>query len=251
MTYFKFEFKGVIKMEEYEITDRVIHFCSLKDKETRYEEIKKPIYLDKRVIQILNELVKEEQNLESCQNYVDHIELFKEYQLKGRVALDYFVSILEIRSSFIKFAYGFNNFEDRKKFLLSNPFLIDRKSIGYIIELIDREKYLSQRIASRLYRNLLKACRVIGIEKAFEEFDTPEDKYVDAVNCLLEKRSIYEILLFMNDYKEEISSKKIRNVFQYLQAEFEKETLKKGRIIAVWDIISKYQEEKRTIWFWE
>jgi hypothetical protein len=240
----------VINLEDFEIVSKLKQFCLLTEKEKRYEEIKNPIFREQVILQILKELAENEQDFDNRKNFIDHIELFKEYQKKGLVALDFFVSPRELRLSFVKFAYGINNFEDRKKYLLSNPFLIDRKSIEYITGLIEREKHLSQRATSRFYRNLLNACRINGIEKAFEEFSLPDQRYFDAVTCLLRGDSIPDFLLFLNYYRKEISSKEIRNVFHYLQAEYEKETLKRKKVKSAWKVISDYQKDKSPIWFW-
>ena len=91
-----------------------------------------------------------------------------------------------------------------------------------ITDFVNREKYLSDNIASRLFRNLLKACAVIGIDDAFLEFDTPDEKYVDVVNILMSRESLTEVLIFWGEYKEAVSSHEMRNVFHYLQAQFER-----------------------------
>jgi hypothetical protein len=98
---------------------------------------------------------------------------------------------------------------------------------------------------------LLKACRVIGIEEAFIEFATPDKKYIDAVNSLLRRESLTDIIRFLGENGGLISSKQMRNVFHYLQAQFEKDDSNKNRLIALWDIISPHQSEKREIWYWE
>lgn len=238
-------------MEEYELETQIFTFCCMRDKETRYNEITKSIFKDKRIIDILKELAEDEREPSRRQNYFDHIELFVEYQTKGIVALNFFTSIIEVESSFTQFAFGFDDFPKRKKYLLSVPFLMEKRSIDIITEYINREKYLSNNMASRLFRNLLKACRVIGVEEAFIEFATPDEKYVDAVNELMKRDSIPGFLLFINDYKEIISSREFRTVFHYLQAQYEKEKSKRDRILAFWDVISSHQSNNRVIWYWE
>lgn len=238
-------------MNNYELKSQVIHFCNLKSPEERYSELNNSVYMERKVIDIIKELASEATNGTYRQNYIDHMELIEEYQRKGSVALNFFTSIIEIEAAYIKFAFGFDSFPKRKQYLLSAPFLIEKRSIEIITDYIEREKYLSNNVGSRLYRNLLKACRVIGIEEAFTEFATPEKKYVDIMNILFKKDTIPEHLLFLSDYKDEVSSKQFRTVFHYLQAQYEKDKSKRNRIIALWDLISPYQEDKREIWFWE
>ena len=159
--------------------------------------------------------------------------------------MNYFSSIIEIEFCFAQFAFGFDNFNKRKKYLLSAPFLIEKRAVDIITDFVNREKYLSDNIASRLFRNLLKACAVIGIDDAFLEFDTPDEKYVDVVNILMSRESLTEVLIFWGEYKEAVSSHEMRNVFHYLQAQFERGKVQKNKILALWDIISPHQSDKR------
>jgi len=238
-------------MHDYELSSQIINFCHLRDKESRYNEIKKSIYMDKRIVGILQEIIEDEIDSGSRQNYIDHIALFKEYQIKGIVALYFFSSIIEIETSFGQFAFGFDDFHKRKKYLLSVPFLMEKRSIDIITEYIERERYLSINMTSRLFRNLLKACRVIGVEEAFIEFATPEEKYVDAMNDLITRDSIPRLLLFISDNREIISSRQFRTVFHYFQAKYEKEKSKRDRILALWDAIALHQSDNKGFWYWE
>jgi len=213
--------------------------------------IKRPLFQDKRIIDIVHELAESEKKLNHRQNFLDHKELFTNFQSNGIEVLTFFTSILEIESSFIQFAYGFDNLSKRKRYLLTIPFIFEKRSLDIISAYIKREKHLSNNMASRLYTNLLKSCRVIGIEDAFEEFSPPEEIYVNAVNDLLRRESLSSVIQFLGEYKEIISSKQMRNVFHYLQAQFEKDKFKRAKIVALWDIISLYQNDKREIWYWE
>lgn len=239
-------------MDQYELMEHILHFCSLKNKEERLGEIKNPIYMDERIIDILNELADDEKDPSYRQTYLEHLEFFKEYQIKGINTLYYFTSIKEVELSFIKLAFGFDNLVNRKQYLLTVPFLIEERSINLITNYIEREKHLSRNANSRYYRNLLKACRVIGIEEAFLEFTPPEDeRYVDAVNVFLRSDSLTDLIRSMAAYKEEISSSQMRNIFHYLQAQYEKQKSKRDRIVAIWDLIFNFQSDKRGIWYWK
>ncbi|MBP1949352.1 hypothetical protein [Virgibacillus litoralis] len=238
-------------MDEYELECQLISFCSINDKETRYNEIKNDVYKDNRILDILSSLVAHEQNPDEKQNAIDHLDLLTEYQSKGIHALDFFTSVYEIEHSFIKLAFGFENFSKRKEYLLSVPFLFEKRSINIITKKINREEYLNTNIASKLYRNLLKACRVIGIERAFNEFSTPEKRFVDAVNSLMNRETIPELALFLYDHKKIISSPQIRNVFHYLQAQYELDSNKREKIKALWEFLSPYQDNQGLIWYWE
>lgn len=238
-------------INKYDLVTQIVEFCLLTEKKERFNEIQKSIYKDERILDILKELLEEADDPYSRQNYIDHLEFFFEYQENGIDALHFFVTISEIQSYFIQLAFGFDDFPKRKQYLLSVPFLIEKRSIKIINDYIESEEYLSKNIASRLYRNLLKACRAIGIEKAFLEFSTHEEKYVNAVNSLIRIESIPDYLKFLNNYKDTISSNQMRNVFHYLQAQFEKNEIRKRRVVGLWSVISGYQSDNSNIWYWE
>jgi hypothetical protein len=240
-------------LRKYDFIRQIIEFTYITDSDLRRNEITNSIFIDPMIISQLKEMIEDEESEEQKLNYIDHLELLVEYQSKGISALDYFVSFSQIEFSFADFCYGFNSFDERKRYLISKPFLMESKSIKCINRFIEREKNIpaSAVIQQRLYRNLLKACRVIGIEEAFEEYKTPAEKYVNVTNILFKAKSLYELVSISANYKDIIYSKYIRNFFHYLQAKYEKDQLMRDSIITIWNYISRYQPIERSIWFWE
>lgn len=240
-------------MDKHDVFCKIVKFMSITSSTERCKAIKDPTFAEQAIIDILKEMVDDEELVDRKMDYKDHIELLTEYHCEGISALDYFVSFSQIESNFVEFSYGIDSFEKRKDYLLATPFLSDCKSIKCINRFIQRETDMPNSVLTqyRLYRNLLKACRVIGINEAFDEFATPDDKYINAMNILFKADNIYALISILGNYKDSISSKYMRNCFHYLQAKYEQDKQMRDTIIANWDAISSFQPIERNIWFWE
>ncbi len=209
-------------MDKYNVFCRIVELTSITDSNERLKAISDRIFTEQATIDILNEMIKDEEIENYKLTLIDHLELLTQYQSEGISAFDCFVSFAQIEMSFVKFSYGFDSFEKRKNYLNSTLYLLDCKSIKYINRFIHHEKDLPDAylIKYRLYRNLLKACRVIGINEAFDEFLPVDEKYLKVVNVLFRTESLYDLLSVVGQYSDEVSSKYIRNCFHYLQAQY-------------------------------
>lgn len=236
----------------YELLEKILDFCSITDFEGRRKAIKDHIFMGNSVFVEMQELIDNADTENTKFEYIEHMDLIKSYQSKGISALDYFVSSYQLELCFAEFTAGFNSNTLKKDYLLRNPFLMDQKSINYINGFIDRQKIADTYITRyRYYRNLLKACRILGINEAFEEFDTPETKYTTVFGELLKTNQITDLITSAAIYKDIVASKQMRSVLHSYQAKFEKNQQMRSSIMSLWDYISIFQKINRQVWFWE
>lgn len=135
---------------------------------------------------------------------------------------------------------------------MKHPYLIDSKSIKHVNYFINRQTLSDNYIKIyRYYRNLLKACRILGVDEAFEEFETPDIKYLNVFNTLLRSECFNDLIVNTALFKDTISSNYIRNILHNYQAKYENDLLMRNELIALWEYISGFQTLKRQVWFWE
>jgi len=236
----------------YEVLEKILDFCSITDFECRKSAIKDYIFMENSVINHVQQLIDDTEIENDKFNLIEHKDLIETYQMQGISALDYFVSPYQIEFCFTKFCFGFDEIKARKDYLLKHPFLMDEKSIKYINGYIDKLKIADTCIVKYRYlRNLLKACRILGINDAFEDFETPEIKYINAFNGLIKTEQIIDLITTAADYKDIVRSRYMRNVLHSYQAKFEKDQRMRDSLTAFWDSISALQSIKKQVWFWE
>lgn len=238
-------------MGNFDSNSKIIDFTFISDSESRKKAIKDPIFIEKSTVYELESLIDNAETEQDKLNYMDHLDLLIEYQKNGISALKYFISFSQIELCFLNFCFGFNDFNLRKGYLLSNPFLMEQKSVKCINRFIERINVPNTDFKCRLFRNLLKACREIGIEQAFEEFNTPNEKYINAFASFIKTDGLYDLISTTGFYNDILSSKYLRNVMHYYQAKYEKNQIMRNNIISLWDYLSNFQSIKRNIWFWE
>lgn len=244
-------------LSEIDYSETIIDLCRSKDRESRIEIFKRQVFEDsEQYIELMNtfqSIISVSNNEDDKENYQDHFNLVIEYKQSGLNALDYFLSTAQIQNKFVEFSCGISTFDKRKDFLFENLFLAEKESIKRINEFINSKlDYPSSAITSfRLCRNLLKACRRLGVERTFLEFELPEQKYFDALTSISQTDSLSDVISTTVFLKDIISSESMRNVFHYYQAHHEDNPRMRAKLVAMWDTISIFQKNTVDIWFWE
>lgn len=237
---------------DYELLEKILNFCSITDFENRRKAIMDHLFMEDSVVNYMQQLIDDSETENEKVNFTNHKKLIELYQLRGISVLDYFVSSCQIEVCFTDFCFRFDEIKARKNYLLRHIFLMDEKSIKYINSFIDRQKVADTYILKyRYFRNLLKACRILGINEAFEDFDTPEIKYISVFSALLRTIQITDLMTTAADYKEIVSSKYMRNVLHSYQAKFEKDQIMRNTLVGLWDSLSSFQAIETQVWFWE
>ena len=230
----------------------LIELCNAKESIERAQILSKAEFKDPAVLNNFIEIISETDNDEEKKNYSDHMNLIVDYNQNGKQVLERFVSKKQAIHCFNYFSNGFDSFEKRKGYLFENIFLIEKNSIDWINDYIEVNRNYPMTILGnlRFYRNLLRACKSLGIEKAFLEFQIPEQKYFDAFICISQSDSLADVMKTTAFLKDTISSNFMRNVFHFYQAQYEDDVNKKARLFAMWDTISIFQKNADEIWFW-
>lgn len=245
--------EGGMVLNNYELREKLNKLVFSKSHDERSEIIKNPIFMTEDVLDELRDSVNSSDSEYSRNLFQDYLELLIRYQEKGNAELIKFYSHIEIQLGFVDFVAGFDTYEKRKDFLISKPFLMDEKSLIFINKFIDNYPIKNKKIINkfRFYRNLIKACKMIGINEAFEDFRPPEQKYIDCVNSQMRAENLYHVFSSIGLFYDEISSDKIRSVFHQLQANYEEDENMRNSIVALWESFSAFQKNKNEIWFWE
>lgn len=176
-------------------------------------------------------------------DYEVHRELLKEYKDKGLEALINFHSITEITTAFVKFTDEMDSNDKRQAFLEENMYLISNFALGVIDRFIEQHKKKMPKLVPhfRIYRDLLRTCRVLPIDEVFKEYSMPSDEVYNAVLELAKKDDIYDSLHTRTIYRDLLSQPEVINVFRLLQAVYVDNKAKLRQFAAVWDFISQLQ----------
>jgi hypothetical protein len=176
----------------YQLASKLIDFVFAKDgKERRNLLLSCPELLSEEADGWLEENIREAQDKgdwKAARAYIEHRQLLESCRQRGVESLQGFFSYAELETEFTRFTAGLKDMRARKSFLERHPELTEAKARQVIEEMIEEqvasgeEKNLRR---FRLCRNLLLACRVRALDRAFSAYELPPAAVLHAVNAVL------------------------------------------------------------------